>query len=197
MTGARIHWGYQPLLNHSLLVTLLVLAGCVPLNTHSSANRVLPINTQSQNSPLVDAPPVTPPLPRVDGYTAMTAANQAVGMNDVSRLRRALDAGADPNAAADNGLTLLMRASRCGSTDCVKLLVARGADVNAQDNNGLSAVMLAGQTSETSGVQIIHYLCERGADVNAHTNKGETALHIAKSLRYEKLVAVLRHYGAK
>ena len=54
----------------------------------------------------------------------------AVLAHDVERLRRLLDAGADPNTAAVNGTPVLCQAVVEGDAAVVALLVERGADVH-------------------------------------------------------------------
>lgn len=51
------------------------------------------------------------------------------GGGDAERLRLILDAGADPNEAADNGRTAVGEAARVGDPDRLKLLIERGASV--------------------------------------------------------------------
>ena len=47
-----------------------------------------------------------------------------------------LQAGADVNAAAKDGLTALIYAGAKGHVDVVQLLLQAGAHVNAEDTNG-------------------------------------------------------------
>ena len=54
-----------------------------------------------------------------------------------------LDAGADPNARDDDGLTPLMWAAALGPPDLAALLLRRGADANARTPDGITAWQLA------------------------------------------------------
>jgi ankyrin repeat protein len=55
------------------------------------------------------------------------------GGGDVERLQLILDAGADPNEAADNGRTAVGEAARVGDPFRLKLLIERGASVQPRE----------------------------------------------------------------
>ncbi|KAK6511587.1 hypothetical protein TWF481_000502 [Arthrobotrys musiformis] len=81
-----------------------------------------------------------------------------------------LAAGADPNAANDNGLTALHLAASVGNLEAVKLLLEAGADVNAQghiDGGVHSLPIFSGLRDEQLAAYegIIDLLIEAGADV--------------------------------
>src|SRR5205809_5703107 len=56
---------------------------------------------------------------------------------------KALDGGADVNAADEYGRTALHVAAKDKSTEVIKLLLSRGADVNRQDKDGRTPLHLA------------------------------------------------------
>jgi len=61
----------------------------------------------------------------------------AVGLNDVKRVRELLDCGVDINIQDfDKGWTPLHVAASRGSKQTMELLVQRGCDLNVQDNRG-------------------------------------------------------------
>jgi len=61
----------------------------------------------------------------------------AVGVNDVKRVRELLDCGVDINIQDfDKGWTPLHVAAARGAKQAMELLVQRGCDVNVQDNRG-------------------------------------------------------------
>ena len=68
-----------------------------------------------------------------------------------------LEAGADPNAPWDNGLTMLMR----GGVGTAQRLLKHGADVNQRDTSGHMAIHLA------TAPELVRLLVAHGANVNA------------------------------
>jgi uncharacterized protein len=98
---------------------------------------------------------------------------------DPDRLKLLLNAGAEVNAADNNGNTALMRgASRGYSSDVMKLLIDRGADMNRKNKQGRTALMLGVSNCDVGFVEL---LLEKGADVNAKSPDGRTALIEAAS----------------
>jgi ankyrin repeat protein len=85
-------------------------------------------------------------------------------------VERLLAAGADPNGASADGETVLMIASRTGSAETIKALVARGADVRARElRKGQTALMWA---AAENNVAAIRALIEAGADINEKSKGG-------------------------
>ncbi len=76
----------------------------------------------------------------------------------------------------------------------VKLLLKYGADVNITDRYGEKPIHISVKYNIYSTTKI---LLEHGADVNAKTEKGKTPLQIAKEKGHDKIVELLRQYGAK
>ncbi len=79
---------------------------------------------------------------KASGEDAALALTKAVQRGEMSLVRRLLDMGVDPNAAAD-GRTPLMVAAEHGYTDMVQLLLAHGADPAAKDAAGRTAGEIA------------------------------------------------------
>lgn len=80
------------------------------------------------------------------GYTALHWAVAQPGhdsASQVSCLRALLDAGADPNAQNEQGITPLMNAAWFGCGDSVRELLRRGANPLLRDHKGKSAKDLA------------------------------------------------------
>ena len=97
-------------------------------------------------------------------------------------LQLLIEAGADVNAADNNGVISLMNTAINGHVYCLELLIKSKADVNMQIS-GKSALMLA--------VSYGHSTCARkliqaGADVNICNHKGDTIL--TKAARKRKSV---------
>jgi ankyrin repeat protein len=72
-------------------------------------------------------------------------------------LEALLQAGADPNAPWDNGLTMLMRVE----PEVAKVLLAHGADVHRRNALGQTALHVTGSA------EMVRLLASHGADVNA------------------------------
>ena len=76
-------------------------------------------------------------------------------------------AGADPKGANPDGETVLMTASRSGSVEAVKTLLALGADPNAKEGwFEQTAVMWAAANNDAA---VVNTLVENGAQVNARS----------------------------
>ncbi|KAI9014073.1 kinase-like domain-containing protein [Hyaloraphidium curvatum] len=143
--------------------------------------------------------------PRVDtevagtgGYRAFHFACRGGHLDAVTTL---LDAGADPNAKKDDGMTGFMLAVREGMEDVVDALLLRaGTDSKAvkcymQDNNGRTAFALACLSQD---VVMADKLIRRSDDIGIDfpDSDGDTPFHHACRSNNEQLVRVfLRHLG--
>ena len=87
-------------------------------------------------------------------------------------IRMLLDAGANPNAATDEGYTALMGAACRGNFQVVKLLLDAGANPNAKTSDGTTVLMLAKRegtpmalalTAHVPSDEIVPILQEKGA----------------------------------
>jgi len=115
-------------------------------------------------------------------------------------LRVLLDAGADPNAVADNGTAALHCAAQMGFSALCTMLVAGGANVEAVNESGGSALLLATQNvvnrdNKTSKLATVAALLEAGADAGAH-HHGRTELHQCVINRFDEIAALLIEAGA-
>ena len=111
---------------------------------------------------------------------------QAIAARDLQAATAALDAGADPNLAADFGRTPLHEAAR-ESAEIVAALIERGAQVDPVDGAGRTPLHLA--YSDAARV-----LLDRKADFLRLDNEGNTALHTAAEQSAETC-RILRETG--
>ncbi len=102
-------------------------------------------------------------------------------------VRLLLQAGADPNAPDDNGLTPLHWGSENSNPMVVTHLLDAGADLNARDNEGYTALHWA--AAQSGNGRVVKALLDRGADPFAESNDGRTPLHSA--LRYRADASVV------
>lgn len=99
-----------------------------------------------------------------------------------------LDAGADPNAADQEGQTALMKAAARGLKPTVKLLLDHHADVNKKDAQGRTALMHAAASRHSEAIPL---LLESGADPTAHDNEGKSARDLADKSNNLGAIAML------
>lgn len=104
-----------------------------------------------------------------DGYPPLVLAS-AFGTPEAMQLL--IDAGADVNAAATNGITPLHVAAR--DPEKVRLLLAKGAKVNAASLINSTPLLVAASINGASAS--VRLLLERGADANAADRTGITPL---------------------
>jgi ankyrin repeat protein len=133
-----------------------------------------------------------------------------------------LDAGANPNLqlklfppyrslrddrGADTllsvGTTPLIRASKAGDIEAMKLLLAHGANVDLPTANGITPLMAAAGNgsanldtrgrykTEAQAIDAVELLVKSGANINARDRGGQTALHGAASWGWNGLVKSL------
>jgi ankyrin repeat protein len=133
-----------------------------------------------------------------------------------------LDAGANPNLqlklfppyrslrddrGADTllsvGTTPLIRASKAGDIEAMKLLIAHGANVDLPTATGITPLMAAAGNgsanldtrgrykTEEQAIEAVELLVKSGANINARDRGGQTALHGAASWGWNGLVKSL------
>ncbi len=100
-----------------------------------------------------------------------------------------IKANADVNAAAKNGVTALMAASRAGDVAIVKELLDAGAALHDADGKGRTALMAA---VSSGSVPLVQLLLERGADPKAVALDGATALSLAKRGKSPEMVRLIQ-----
>ncbi|MCY4384579.1 MAG: ankyrin repeat domain-containing protein [Nitrospinae bacterium] len=103
---------------------------------------------------------------------------RAVAAGDVSALKKALAAGADPNARGRRGWTPLMYAADKGYTLLVPPLLKAGAKPNLQAADGATALFIAALHGRSG---IVELLMTAGADPRIKGPKGKTTLDVVRN----------------
>lgn len=111
--------------------------------------------------------------PDAAGRTALAWA-AATGHLEVARAL--LDAGANPNLAAQGEVTPLMLAAEGGAPQLVAALLDHGARADAADAHAQTALMYAARGNRADAISV---LLRHGAALQARCEQGMTALHHA------------------
>ena len=146
-----------------------------------------------QGAPWPDAAANETPLPPLD--PAVQRLMSAALHGDLDTLRKALDAGASPNARNHAGATPLMWA--VADLERTRLLLDHGADPNAKSDDGRTPLMIA--SGRTGGAPVVRLLIDRGAEINVQAPGplGETnALVEAAYTGDEQIMRLLIDRGA-
>jgi len=121
--------------------------------------------------------------------------------------RAKLDRGDD--TMLTTGTTPLLRASKAGDIQAMKLLFDKGADVKLTTRTGINPLMAAAglgtKEEDTTGrrktqaeaIEAIKLCLEAGIDVNAVDTRGQTALHGAAFWGLDEVVEFLVERGAR
>ncbi|CAK9034684.1 unnamed protein product [Durusdinium trenchii] len=108
-------------------------------------------------------------------------------------VRLLLEAGADQNAARQDGATALGATAFNGHLEVARVLLEAGADPNAARQDGTTALMVAALNGH---LEVVRVLLEAGADQNATTQDGATALMFAAHKGHLEVVRLLLEAGA-
>ena len=127
-----------------------------------------------------------------DTRTAELAAAAASG--DASRVAALVQAGANPNAHGDKGVTPLQFALLAENTDGMRALLAAGADPNLPGLGGASVVHMAAIADDPKYLEL---LLESGANPDVrHAETGATPLAGATGPRTDAQFRMLLDAGA-
>mmetsp|Transcript_40549 Transcript_40549/g.79853 ORF Transcript_40549/g.79853 Transcript_40549/m.79853 type:complete len:584 (-) Transcript_40549:82-1833(-) len=128
---------------------------------------------------------------------SQTQLHAAARLNQGSRVRDLIAAGAAVNQTATNGygVTPLFVAAHEGHAEVVSLLLEGGADVNqAMTNDGTTPLLIA---ADEGHAEVLSLLLGGGADVNqAKTSDGTTPLLIAALEGHAEVLSFLLEGGA-
>ena len=108
-------------------------------------------------------------------------------------MERLLEAGADVDAAEEDGSTALHVAARMARLSVVERLLEAGADVDAAKKVGSTALHVA---TRNDNLGMVARLLQAGANVNATKKDGSTALHMATRSCYLSVIERLLQAGA-
>lgn len=110
---------------------------------------------------------------------ADSALVEAFAQGDITRARKALASGANPNLSPD-GYPLICTAAGRGNLAAVAALLEHGADANARDLNQMTPAIWAAMECEgRDSTPILERLHSAGADLNARASDRRTALDCA------------------
>ena len=127
-----------------------------------------------------------------DLYDIVTIAAVA---NDIPTLKIALKLGASPvNITSIWGGTALIAAAHLGHAEVVKILIEAGAPLDHINNLGWTAVIESIVLGDGGPQHIatLKALVDAGADVNIPDRNGQMPLDLARSMKYEAMVEILK-----
>ena len=99
----------------------------------------------------------------------------------------------DLNQPGENGDTALMKATKEGSIEIVRDLIAEGAEIDLRNNDGNNALWFA---CFGNHVELINFLIDAGINIDNQNDNGATALMYVASAGKTELVKLLLQKGA-
>ncbi|EAY22028.1 ankyrin repeat protein, putative [Trichomonas vaginalis G3] len=124
----------------------------------------------------------------------LTALDIAVMYNYVRAVEVLLLNGANANAKAYDGSSMLHMAAGHGSKETAELLISHGAEINAKDNNGATPLHIAAQYNFKDMAEL---LVSHGAVINAKDYKNMTPFYNAIYGNCIETTEYLKSLGAK
>ena len=128
------------------------------------------------------------------GTGKATPLHTAAHRDGAAVLKWLIDAGIDVNKQSSGGITALHIAAQEGHTRIVMDLIKAGADVNLAMKKGVTPLHQAAWNGHDG---IVVALITAGADIHKVTTHGQTALGYAERQKREKIVKLLKHFGAR
>jgi ankyrin repeat protein len=187
-------------------------------------NQPAPADTQNKTT---ETKPVTASITGTGNPELNKALQDAVTAADVDKIRSIIDSGADVNAKAKNGASLLHLALIGGHEAVAALLISKGADTHVKMSDGTTTLHFAVLrncneiakfllddgvdanavstnlgtplhiAASTGNVEIAEMLLAKGADVDVKNRRGMTPLTLAKNKNDNAMIELLKEYGAE
>jgi uncharacterized protein len=128
------------------------------------------------------------------GLPSNSPLNRAIEAGNAAVVEVLLNAGANPNAIAETGMTPVMVAAFFGNAAIVDLLVRRGALLDAvEPRHGNTPLLIAVRKGH---VAVVRVLLDAGAEPNKGRDWGDAPLCRAQAARQVEIAALLRQRGA-
>jgi uncharacterized protein len=125
---------------------------------------------------------------RDDGSVKALALRDAIERKDLEGVRRALKAGANPNARDNSSVPLLVRAAEMGQAEIVSALIEGGAHLNMTPEFGATPLTAAIQNGH---VETVKRLLAAGARADQRDSKGMRPLMLAAIWGRGEITALL------
>jgi ankyrin repeat protein len=153
-------------------------------------NQAAPAETQNKTT---ETKPVTASITGTGNPELNKALQDAVTAADIDKIRSIIDSGADVNAKANNGASLLHLALIGGHEAVAALLISKGADTHVKMSDGTTTLHFA---VLRNCKEIAKFLLDDGVDANAMSTNLGTPLHIAVSTGNVEIAEILLAKGA-
>lgn len=134
-----------------------------------------------------------------DGSSALIAA----GANSQELVELLLSKGADVNAKMVDGTGVFSQCIRGifyedVTLELAEILLSKGVNVDeaptSETIKGYTSLILSTMNNKE---ELVRFLIKNGANVNAKTGNGSTALSLAKKMKYQNIIEILKANGAK
>ena len=159
---------------------------------------------EPRREPVVDAPATPAPIPVLSSEESQPGVREralltAAREGDIARAVALVEAGADPDTAAEPGerdqRPVLTLAALSPDMRLLRALIARGAQVN-RAQNGVTALLAATRDSWHGRPEAVLTLLTNGADASGTDAEGNTPLHGAVLGAEPTVAAMLLDAGA-
>jgi len=127
-------------------------------------------------------------------YTGFTPLHMAIYRQDMDRVKKYLEKGAEIESAYDSGATPMELAVASGNLEMVKLLYEYGADFVSNDDEHRDALGLA---AKEGFYEIAKFMLAHGSDVNLVYKAKNSPLHYAAARGDIAMIELLLAHGAE
>lgn len=143
-----------------------------------------------QNNASVSRTPLLHVIAAASPFGSEVSENEAAWLR-ISKIL--IDAGADLNAADNQGRTPLHYAAVSRSSELVMTLIKEGASLDQVEKSGKTPLIEAARIKAKGGIEV---LLNAGAKTDIHDRKGKTALHHAAGRGWLEICTKLVEAGA-